>query len=265
MTTVSQVFHKLCPIHSLDNYLSPHLHHFQFAQPDLRLPYSVVAHFDMNGIRGNVTFSQANYHAPVSVVAKFDGLDQFGEDEQWGWHVHDFPINFGLLEEFPCTTSSVGGHFDPDNRRDNANYTEDCSPESMEECELGDLSGRFGPLSPSQSMYQFVSQDNDINLYGPDSFVGRSIVIHRQDGFRVACANIEYNGRNRLETFIARFPNDIYMQQNTLQGDIVLRRSSKRLGMSLMGLLFRVDGGPVDTRHNWNLRQGTCDSLSNVR
>ena len=218
----------------------------------------------MNGIQGNVTFSQKDINSPVNVVAMFDGLDQFDEDEMWGWHVHDCPINFAKMEEFPCSTASVGGHFDPDNRAANVNYTNECNPSSPELCELGDLSGRFGRLTPDRSVYQYSFSTREFNLFDENTFVGRSVVLHRTDGFRWACANIGYDGHNRLDTFVARFPLNPKQQQNTIQGDVVLRRSIKRAGVSVFGELFRVDGGPVDTSHNWFLKPGTCDSLNEV-
>ncbi len=235
-----------------------------FNPPSPNLPISVVAYFDMNGIQGNITFSQNRRSSNVKVVAMFDGLDQFGEDERWGWHVHDCPINFALLEEFPCSTSSVGGHFDPDDRRSNENYTTDCMPETSEECELGDLSGRFGRLLPNVSTYRYDFGRSSFNLYDRNTFVGRSVVIHRTDGFRWACANIGYDAHNRLDTYVARFPKNPKQQINTLQGDVVLRHSTGRTAVAIFGILQRVDGGPVDIAHKWNLRYGTCDSLGDV-
>ena len=213
----------------------------------------------MNGIRGTVALHQPNRRGPVTVSVRLDGLDQLGEDERWGWHIHEYPVNFALLNEFPCDAAYVGGHYDPDDRISNENYTEDCSPTTRQACELGDLSGRFGSLHPNQSTYQFI--DREFNLYGPRTFVGRSIVIHRTGGFRWACANIEYDGHNTLETFVATFPHDPFQQERSIQGDVVLRRSAKRAGISLCGVLYRVDTGPKSTTHKWNLREGTCENL----
>ena len=235
---------------------------WRFERPRSDIRIAVTAHFDMNGIRGNVTFSQDNIYDPITVVAEFDGLDQF-EDEMWGWHVHDCPINFALLQEYPCSTASVGGHFDPDDRSSNENYTMNCM-ENSEECELGDLSGRFGRLLHDQSTYMYQFQERGLNLYDENTFVGRSIVIHRTHGFRWACANIEYDGHDRLDTFVASFPKDPKQQVNTIQGDIVMRLPSRRAAVSLSGVLHRVDDGPKDTSHKWSLRRGTCDSLSDA-
>ena len=220
----------------------------------------------MNGIRGTIVFTQTRAGVgPVHITLNIEGLDQFGEDERWGWHIHEYPINYALLEEDPCTVASVGGHYDPDNRGSVENYADLCGPTnetSRRFCEIGDMAGRFGRLRPNQTVYHFDHEELD--LYGPYSPIGRSIVIHRTHGFRLACANIEYDGHNQLETFIARFPLDPTQQQLTLQGDIILRRSRKRTGVSLYGTLYRVDGGPVGVSHDWNIRVGDCDDLKHV-
>ena len=85
------------------------------------------------------------------------------------WHVHDFPV--------PASGScaDTGGHYDP----------------MQSVPEYGDLShsAKHGRLSGTTSSYAL---DSTLPLYGAYSVLGRSIVIHENDGAsaRRACATI---------------------------------------------------------------------------
>jgi len=66
-------------------------------------------------------------------------------------------------------------------------------------CEAGDLSGKFGLISPSGSVDR-VDNTSSLFLRGRFSIIGRSLVIHEanQHANNFECANIrstaEYNG-----------------------------------------------------------------------
>ena len=57
-------------------------------------------------------------------------------------------------------------------------------------CELGDLSGKFGPLVPQGSKAQGLLTDPTLDISKRDRILGLSIVIHNQT-HRVSCANLE--------------------------------------------------------------------------
>ena len=57
-------------------------------------------------------------------------------------------------------------------------------------CELGDLSGKFGPLMPQGSKAQGLLTDPTLDISKRDRILGLSIVIHNQT-HRVSCANLE--------------------------------------------------------------------------
>lgn len=223
----------------------------------------------MNGIQGTIQFYQRSQSSDVVITVKLNGLSQYG-NEMWGWHIHDFSINWGLLEQNPCSSANIGGHYDPENRSSNPNYRTLCAANDSL-CEVGDLGSRHGRLRFSQSSYRFV--DTKLNLYGPYSPIGRSVLIHRTYGFRYACANIEYDGENSLETYRATFPCNPYEQSPSFQGEIIMRRSGSRCGVNLEVNLYRVDGGSVNISHDWSIRQSinyvpdgcnSCDDLKFV-
>ena len=236
-----------------------------WSKPDGKTPISVTAHFDMNGVRGTIQFYQQDDCSPVTIDVNLQGLDQY-EGEMWGWHVHERPINWALLEQNPCSLENVGDHYDPLNVASNENYTQNCA-DDPEECEVGDLVGRHGTLKHDQSFYWF--SDEQLNLYGPHSIIGRSLVIHRTHGFRYTCANIEYDSHNNIQTYHASFPCNPKEQNPALQGEVIMRRSVGRQGVTLEARLYRVDNGPLGIDHVWSLWRankdtGTCDGCSNL-
>jgi hypothetical protein len=65
---------------------------------------------------------------------------------------------------------------------------------------MGELSLKMGDLSGKSVVKQYqdvVTQDaSELTLFGPDSIIGRSIVIHKADSSRWVCAAIgEYTER----------------------------------------------------------------------
>lgn len=212
------------------------------------------------GLRGTVSFFQRrSTDRSVKIAVNMRGLQHVNDSAaRFGWHVHEYPVTFGLLQDMPCSEQQVGDHYDPLDRSSSPTYDVDCR-NRKDLCEVGDLAGKFGPLQPSQSVYTF--EDVNMNLYSSFSPVGRSIVIHQSDGSRFACANIEYDGDAQVETYRAPFPNP------PLQGDIILKRQVGKVGVTLHVELYRVDSGPVDVQLGWSLRvgapneDGTCGNL----
>ena len=70
-----------------------------------------------------------------------------------------------------CGAAATGGHYNPPGHPSQ-----------------GELSINLGDLSTPTVWEQYV--DNTITLWGPESVVGRSVVIHKNDGARWACATI---------------------------------------------------------------------------
>ncbi|KAK7067894.1 hypothetical protein SK128_014783, partial [Halocaridina rubra] len=70
-------------------------------------------------------------------------------------------------------------------------YDMECKPEFPLRCDVGDLSGRLGPIDIGDKRYVFV--DKNLPLTGPHGIMNRAIIIHNENAGieRFACANIE--------------------------------------------------------------------------
>lgn len=205
---------------------------------------SIVAKFEMGGVRGEICFYQKRPGTNVTITVKLEGLEQFAPEE-FPWDIHTYPVKFGLYPDFPCSAEDLGMEYM-------------CVIDQP--CEYGNLDGRHGPLV-STNMKQ-VFEDDVLNLYGWESPIGRSIVIKREGTFEPwICANIEYQGIS-LSTLRAPFDNG----GGNLNGDVIFRRANGRPGTTLNVCLNRQcdatfpDGAELD----WYLRTGSCSNYSTL-
>ena len=89
------------------------------------------------------------------------------------------------------------GHLDPYGRTD----TPPCNPENPKNCEVGDLSGKWGTI-PDVS-FRDVYLDSYVSLKpGTPAFAGNgSITIHDIDGNRITCASFVQVSRPMSECY----------------------------------------------------------------
>lgn len=215
----------------------------------------------MGGVRGYIQFDQPSPSQPVRIHVNLLGLDQF--TESYPWHVHDYPVRNALLRSYPCSDSEVGGHYDPRNAAANPNYATDCFPGNATACEIGDFSNKVGYLRNDQQWQTF--EDPNLSLYGSESIIGRSLVIHRgvPEENRWVCANIEYHGA-RVDILRASLVGR--GGPVTYQGDAIIHKVVGRDDATIHVDVWRSDDftGAID----WNLRLGrsveTCEDFPAV-
>ena len=165
-------------------------------------PKEVKAFINMNGVKGEFTFKQNYRTDPTIITVRLDNLRGRGKY----YHVHEFPfLQRQLKGASPCSEESVGGHHNPfavENKLNPLASTND-------QYEVGDLSGKHGTLPEEQSISTFYFNshvDFNLPLFGVHSIVGRSIVIHSDDGTRWICANIGYPDRTIVAKATFYFP-----------------------------------------------------------
>ncbi|XP_017470220.1 PREDICTED: superoxide dismutase [Cu-Zn] isoform X2 [Rhagoletis zephyria] len=106
--------------------------------------------------KGTVFFEQQDANSPVKVTGEVLGLSK----GQHGFHVHEFGDNTN-----GCT--SAGPHFNPAGKEHGA--------PTDENRHLGDL-GNIE--APGNGPTKVEITDSQITLFGPNSIVGRTIVVH---------------------------------------------------------------------------------------
>ena len=157
---------------------------------------------------------------------------------------------------FPCGNAIVGGHYDPLGAANSPTYDTDCNPQNRQSCEVGDISGKFGNFQSQATVTQELSDDL-LDLYGVYSIIGRSIVIHYENGARFVCANIGYP--DSLDTtpstgllyspFRNVFTGNIFYRQHTASGSTA----------SVYTNLVRINGDANTTGHNWHVHDAPLD------
>ncbi|KAK3366441.1 superoxide dismutase, partial [Podospora didyma] len=99
----------------------------------------------------------------------------------FSYHIHVNPVP----SDGNCTKTL--GHLDPFSEGEAV----PCNTAIPEKCQVGDLSGKHGPISVApifQATYddRFIFTSQDIGAY----FRNRSIVIHQNNKARITCANL---------------------------------------------------------------------------
>ncbi|TRY87962.1 hypothetical protein DNTS_022779 [Danionella cerebrum] len=130
---------------------------------------------------GQILFSQIFPQGPTILNINFSGLNS----KAGGYHIHMLPIKGS---QDPCSDSNIMGHFNPFSI--NASTPSTQGTGTVDQYEIGDISGKFGDLTGLNS-FQNMFLDGNMPLSGPNSIIGRSLVIHYTNNSRMRCANIE--------------------------------------------------------------------------
>jgi len=175
--------------------------------PDEARQVTAIAsfHHPLGFAWGYIRFSQVVYNdgsatdTVIEVRLKYPGKTNRETTQGHKWSVYVNPVSFDASVKFKQARCTAAGYrwnptfiqlADPN---DHGFYSEECGPEAPLRCEVGDLSGRHGPIAIGGQAYVF----NDVNLplHGDwfNSALGKSIVVHDPDGSGdvMACANIE--------------------------------------------------------------------------
>ena len=115
---------------------------------------------DRNTIFGFILFSQFSRKSEVIVNIKITGLKK---NRCYGFHIHEY----GDVS-FQC--KSLGLHWNPDEEKHGSRFYNGINRHA------GDLINNI--CSNSFGYFKFVFTDGLITLYGDNSIVGRSVVLH---------------------------------------------------------------------------------------
>ncbi|KAG9261310.1 hypothetical protein AMEX_G26316 [Astyanax mexicanus] len=138
---------------------------------------------------GHMHFSQTSPQGATNLHIFLSGL----EARAGGYHVHLLPIKSG---EDACSNENIMGHFNP--YAVNVSLSPSPGNGTVDQYEIGDISGKFGYLTDQYQLQKHV-MDSNLPLSGPNSIIGRSLVIHYRNGSRMQCTNI--TAENSLDTY----------------------------------------------------------------
>ena len=213
--------------------------------PFTQAPTAAIATINLRGVVGSVRFESLDENR-TRVVTTFTGLPS-SSSGGLNWHIHRFPVDLTLDTNNRCLNDYVGGHYDPFAARNNPNYTIDCRTTNPLECEVGDLTGKFGQLR--NGTVENTDNTTLLDLGGRFGIVGRSIVVHNSDGTNFVCATIrsvkEIEQGAEVVTlssiFISPVAGTIYIRQVAGENAIIF------------GKVFWVNLTETTEAHNWHV------------
>uniref|UniRef100_A0A3B4E5V7 Superoxide dismutase copper/zinc binding domain-containing protein n=1 Tax=Pygocentrus nattereri TaxID=42514 RepID=A0A3B4E5V7_PYGNA len=126
--------------------------------------------------RGQIYFFQSSPQGATNLNISLTGL----EARAAGYHVHLLPLKTGAEA---CSNENIMGHFNPYGV--NISLSPAPGNGTVDQYEIGDISGKFGYLT-DQTQFQNHYMDSNMPLSGPNSIIGRSLVIHYRNGTRLS-------------------------------------------------------------------------------
>uniref|UniRef100_A0A3Q1JEB9 Superoxide dismutase copper/zinc binding domain-containing protein n=1 Tax=Anabas testudineus TaxID=64144 RepID=A0A3Q1JEB9_ANATE len=137
------------------------------------------------GIKGYFSFRQASPFDVTEVRVNLSNL----ESRVGPYHVHNFPVP-SVRQSLSnlCSNDNVGGHWNPFSINTSDPSYPKVPGSTHDKYEIGDLSAKHMSLA-GQNNSNMVFTDFNLPLFGQNSIVGRSVVIHQTDGNRFVCAN----------------------------------------------------------------------------
>lgn len=162
---------------------------------------SAVSKFSNDGVKGFISFSQKSPFDITTIRVNLQNLDNRGG----GYHVHNWPVPQKIQQtDMVCSPEDVSGHLNPFNVDINSPSYPAAATGTPDQYEIGDISGKFGMLS-GMSSYNFTYHDPNLPLFGMNSIIGRSMVIHKDlsGGPRWICSTIRASVS--MTTAVAKF------------------------------------------------------------
>lgn len=203
----------------------------------------VRAILNMRGIKGYYTFYQASPFDLTTITVNLSNLNK----RVGPYHVHQFPVpEITSPPELSCSNNNVGGHWNPFNVNVQAPAYPPPKGSTHDLYEVGDLSAKHGSLENTTS-FQDTFKDWNLPLFGQNSIVGRSLVIHQPNGIRFACASIGYPGEVTVAKAIFKSP---------VVGTVLFTQliSDPNSDVSVfMDLTHGQLSTPASQNHNWHV------------
>ncbi len=203
----------------------------------------VSAVVNMQGIKGYFSFHQPSPFDLTSITVNLTNLDR----RVGPYHVHEFPLpQMNSPSESSCSNNNLGGHWNPFNVNTQAPGYPPPRGSTHDLFEVGDLSSKHESLE-NMNNFQATFLDWNLPLFGRNSIVGRSVVIHMPNSTRFACASIGY-------------PGEVTVAKATFRGLVVGTVQFTQLSSDpysdvsvFMDLSYGQLTAPSTVNHNWHV------------
>ncbi|XP_037620900.1 uncharacterized protein cusr isoform X2 [Sebastes umbrosus] len=216
---------------------------FKCAQIYMVQRKQVSAVVNMGGIKGYFIFWQAS---PFDVTVLRVNLTNL-QSKVGPYHVHMFPLpSVRSPSSSRCSNDNVGGHWNPFGLNTNDPTYPGGPGSTHDNYEIGDLSAKHMSLA-GQNESDMMFTDFNLPLFGQNSIVGRSVVIHKIDGARFVCASIGYPG----EVIVGRA-----IFQSPVVGEILFTQLTNNplSDVSIfMDLSYGNSSATPTQNHNWHV------------
>ncbi|CAG5133977.1 unnamed protein product, partial [Candidula unifasciata] len=206
-------------------------------------PRQAMVEFSHDGVTGAVNFFQANPFDPTTTHVHLRGLNNMAK----GYHVHMWPVPVKIVEgQDLCGPNIVSGHLNPYNKTvtDPSYPAPDASTDDM--YEVGDLSSKYGTLENRQEI-NLTYTDLNLPLFGHNSIIGRSLVIHRNDATasRWLCSNIWPVKSVMVAVAVFKYP---------VIGEIIFTQTEAYSETTVFARLDYNDGRSATMSHKWAIK-----------
>eukprot|EP00050_Salpingoeca_kvevrii_P016701 m.57838 g.57838 ORF g.57838 m.57838 type:complete len:744 (+) comp7106_c0_seq1:171-2402(+) len=200
-----------------------------------------IVEIDSQGVYGSITFSQLDPSSATTMTVALNGLNK----EAGGYHVHVLPVLPGTAPYQASLCANLQGHFNPTNAGSGT-----CDSTKPQTCEIGDLSGKHGSLAGLSSISQSYT-DAFLPLFGINSIVGRSVVIHKAAGPVWVCGTIVPQGSYNYGKAV--FSGLVYGEV-----DVIQSTNSQRDTGILVNLA--AQSGTTSSGHNWHVHINSVEN-----
>ncbi|XP_062927321.1 uncharacterized protein cusr [Mobula hypostoma] len=201
----------------------------------------VWAYVNMKGVKGNFCFRQVSPFDATYYTMSLMNLRRMAA----AYHVHNYPVpQRSTATDKLCSHDNVGGHLNPFGKTSSSPSYPQSTNETHDQYEVGDLSGRHGVLK-GLDMVERSFTDWNLPLFGRNSIIGHSIVIHHPNSSRWVCGTIGHP--REVLTAVAVFKSPV-------SGRVIFQqlKSNPSSDLSIfMDLSYTNSSAPTTDDHLW--------------
>ena len=213
------------------------------------VPMEAEALFNVDGVNGSIHFKQDSELSPTVVTVDLKGLKSKANT----YHVHVYRVLDIAMKEnrnshAMCAGNYIAGHWRP-------YETVSAVPGSatVDKYEVGDLSGKYGTIGANDAL-SLVRKDYNLPLFGENSVLFRSMVIHYNNGSRWVCSNINPKGAEFHFKVNAEFIGPEFNGSITLeQASFVKDHGASHITTFFLDLNYMNNSNVKTNSHDWHV------------